>query len=90
LTGGFWYIAVVVQSYGNGIAPEVERLARFGIMIFAAVCDLMLILIAARIRNVMDDYMRSVARFQGDWVERSDPPMIFGFQDYSMISMYCA
>src|SRR5690606_10194529 len=35
LTGGFWYVAVVVESYGQSLDPMREQLARWALMIFA-------------------------------------------------------
>lgn len=87
LTGGFWYVAVVVAQYGQGLGPVREHLARWGLMVFAGLCDFALVCIAIRIRDVMDDYLIRVKRFEGDWwIEK--PPSLPWFKGYSMISMY--
>lgn len=49
LTGGFWYIAVIVSNYGEGLTGTSEALARFALMIFSGIANLALILIAVRI-----------------------------------------
>lgn len=50
LTGGFWYMALVVANYGRALGPVEESLARWGLMIFAGLCDLTLACIAIRVR----------------------------------------
>ena len=86
LTAGFWYVAVV-SEYGNTLGPLEEKLARFALMLFAGICDLVLVGIAIRIRDVMDDYLDRVRRFEGEWwTERT--PSIPMFKGYSMVSMY--
>lgn len=87
LTGGFWYVAVVVASYGQGLDPTLEHLARWALLIFAGLCDFTLVCIAIRIRDVMADFLERVRRFEGTWwTERS--PSLPLFREYSMISMY--
>lgn len=86
LTAGFWYIAVV-SDYGNTLDPLKEELARFALMLFAGVCDLWLVFIAVRIRDVMADYLDRVKRFEGDWWSERSPSLFF-FRDYAMISIY--
>ncbi len=87
LTGGFWYVAVVVANYGHALGGVEERLARWGVMVFAGLCDLVLVCIAIRIRDVMSDYLDRVKRFEGDWWSERTPSLPI-FRDYSMISMY--
>lgn len=87
LTGGFWYVAVVVASYGNALGPVREHLARWGVMVFAGLCDFALVCIAIRIRDVMTDYLDRVRRFEGHWWTERTPKRLW-FRNYSMISMY--
>lgn len=87
LTGGFWYVAVVVANYGRALGPVEESLARWGLMIFAGLCDLTLACIAIRVRDVMADYLDRVRRFEGIWWTDRTPSLPI-FRDYSMISMY--
>ncbi|GAA0386966.1 hypothetical protein GCM10009093_12240 [Brevundimonas terrae] len=88
LTGGFWYIAVVVASYGS-LTDELESLARCLVMTFAGLCNVMLVLIAIRVRDVMRAYEASLKTYAGTaWPDttRGRVPLL---GDYSMIAMYC-
>lgn len=88
LTGGFWYIAVVVESYGS-LAPELDSLARCLVMTFAGLCNVMLVLIAIRVRDVMRAYEKPLKAYAGTaWPDTSRGrfPLL---GDYSMIAMYC-
>lgn len=87
LTGGFWYIAVVV-SYGNSLATELDAWARFLVMVFASICDFMLVLIAFRIRDVMSGYQEQIALFEDRWWPQERPRSFLWYRNYSMISMY--
>lgn len=87
LTAGFWYVAVVVENYGQSLDPTREQLARWALMIFAGLCNFALVSIAIRIRDVMDDYLNRVRRFEGTWWTERTPSLPW-FRDYSMISMY--
>lgn len=87
LTGGFWYVAVVVSTYGHALGSVDEGLARWGLMMFAGLCDVMLVCIAIRIRDVMADYLERVRRFEGEWWTERTPSLPW-FKDYSMISIY--
>lgn len=85
LTGGFWYIAVVVASYGS-LSAELENLARCLVMTFAGLCNVMLVLVAIRVRDVMRAYEEPLKTYAGDaWPDTSHGR----FGDYSMIAMYC-
>jgi hypothetical protein len=88
LTGGFWYIAVVIKTYG-ALGAGYENLARFCLMMFAGVCNLMLILIAIRVRDVMRAYETPLREYAaGAWPDTSRGRVPF-LGDYSMIGMYC-
>lgn len=86
LTAGIWYVAVV-SDYGDTLSPVREALARFSLMIFAGICDVALVCIAIRIRDVMTDYLDRVKRFEGEWWTEYGPSLPM-FRDYSMISLY--
>lgn len=89
LTGGFWYIAVVVQKYGPLSVP-LENLARFSLMVFCALCNMMLVLIAIRVRDVMRAYEVPLKAYAGaSWPDTTKGKLPW-FGDYSMIGMYCA
>ena len=89
LTGGFWYIAVVIQNYGP-LTPPMESLARFAVMVFCGLCNLMLILIAIRVRDVMRAYEAPLMLYAGaDWPNTTKGRLPW-LGDYSMIGMYCA
>jgi hypothetical protein len=88
LTGGFWYVAVIVSQYGDGLSAANEALARFALMIFAGIADLALILIAVRIRGVMMGYQVKLSAFAPSEWPVSSNEKILGFIDYSMISIY--
>lgn len=87
LTAGFWYVAVVVTNYGQGLDPTREQLARWALMVFAGICNFALVCIAIRTRDVMADYLDRVRRFEGVWWTERTPSLPW-FRDYSMISMY--
>ena len=87
LTGGFWYVAVVIANYGEGLDPLMERLARWALLIFAGLCDFMIVAIAIRIRHVMTDYLDRVQRYEGEWWSERAPERP-NLKNYSMISMY--
>lgn len=88
LTGGFWYIAVVIKSYG-ALSPGYESLARFCLMMFAGICNCMLVLIAIRVRDVMRAYEKPLEGYAGRaWPDTSGGRVPF-LGNYSMIGMYC-
>lgn len=87
LTGGFWYVAVV-QKFPAGTEPHQEAIARFALMIFATIANLMLVRISIRIRDVMSDYWKKLEGFMGVHAPEKAAPNRFVFGDYSMISMY--
>jgi hypothetical protein len=87
LTGGFWYVAVV-QHFSGRLDPELEATARFALMIFAAIANVMLIFISIRIRDVMKSYQDKVMEFMDIWKPDSAKQSFLWYRDYSMISMY--
>lgn len=89
LTGGFWYVAVIVKDYGDGLSAETQALARFALMIFAGIANIALILIATRIRGVMSGYQDKLQAYAGsDWPSSFNQKLFFNRVDYSMISIY--
>jgi hypothetical protein len=90
LTGGFWYVAFI-QHLSPTLSPHLEATARFLLMIFAAIANFMLVLIAIRIRDVMRGYQRKFEAFSGqDSQSKKEEIGAFRFRNYSMISMYSA
>jgi len=90
LTGGFWYVAFI-QHLAPSLGPQLEATARFLLMMFAAIADFMLVLIAIRIRDVMRGYQRKFEAFSGqDGQNKMVGVGALRFRNYSMISMYAA
>ncbi|KQP48184.1 hypothetical protein ASF31_02270 [Brevundimonas sp. Leaf280] len=88
LTGGFWYIAVVIKSYG-ALGPGYESLARFCLMMFACMCNVMLVLIAIRVRDVMRAYETPLSAYAASEWPKTGRGRVPFLGDYSMIGMYC-
>jgi hypothetical protein len=88
LTAGLWYVAVVVNNYGDGLSPLMEQLARFALMVFAGISNFALVWIAIRVRDVMSGYLQSIKRFEGEWWVERGRPSFFWLEEYSMVSMY--
>src|SRR5262245_14099807 len=75
VTGGLWFAAGVTQN----IDPQI----RFGLLIFAVVCNVFLSCVAFRIRSVMDSYLNRLEEFEPAAYAKAPPHVV------SMISMYC-
>lgn len=84
LTGGLWFAAGVTKD----IAPEI----RLFLLIFAGLCNLALILVTIRTRDVFHSYMERIKAFHPDRFASGKPsdPKVPALGDYSMISIYCA
>ena len=84
LTGGLWFAAGVTEN----IAPEI----RFLLLIFAGFCNLALILVTIRTRDVFHSYLECLKAFHPDGFASGKPtnPKVLALGDYSMISIYCA
>lgn len=89
LTGGFWYIAVVIENYGP-LTAGMENLARFSLMSFCGFCNLMLILVAFRVRDVMRAYIKPLSGYAGGGWPDTDKGGLPWLGANSMIGIYCA
>ncbi|MBT3028827.1 MAG: hypothetical protein KME48_16850 [Candidatus Thiodiazotropha sp. (ex Ctena orbiculata)] len=83
LTGGLWFAAGVTEN----IAPEI----RFLLLIFAGFCNLALILVTIRTRDVFHSYLECIKAFHPASFASGKPidPKVPFLCDYSMISIYC-
>lgn len=84
LTGGLWFAA---GATGN-IPPPI----RFLLLIFTGFCNLALILVTIRIRDVFHSYLEQIKAFHPSCYVTGKPknPKVPGLGAYSMISIYCA
>lgn len=84
LTGGLWFAAGVTEN----IAPEI----RFLLLIFAGFCNLALVLVTIRTRDVFHSYLECLKAFHPAGFASGKPsnPKVPALGDYSMISIYCA
>lgn len=83
LTGGLWF--------GAGVTEDLQQEIRFGLLMFSGFCNLALIFVALRIRDVLHHYFEGIKKFhEASYVsgKPKEPKVPFG--DYSMISIYCA
>ena len=83
LTGGLWFAA--------GVTERPDDVIRFSILLFAGVCNIVLIFAAIRIRDVIESYFIRIKEFnQGSYATgKSDKSMLPCLGDYGMICMYC-
>ena len=83
LTGGLWFAAGVAEN----IAPEIRLL----LLIFAGFCNLALILVTIRTRDVFHNYLERIKAFHPASYANGKPsaPKVSGLGDYSMVSIYC-
>ena len=84
LTGGLWFVAALTK--------EVDSTIRFGLLFFAGICNLALVLAAFRIRDVLESYFEKLRAFNEASYASGSPaqPVLGIFGNYSMISIYCA
>ena len=84
LTGGLWY--------GAAIAQGVDTLVRFGLLIFAGISNIALILSAYRIRDVMTGYLEKIEEYNPASYVGGRPvrPTLPRLGNYAMISIYSA
>lgn len=82
LTGGLWY--------GSTIVEDTQDPARFGILCFAAICNLLLVFAAMRIRDVLEGHLEKIREFHRYWYAGGGPqkPMLPWLKSYSMITIY--
>lgn len=83
LTGGLWFAA--------GAIKHLDPMIRFGILLFAGLCDIALALAALRIRDVFSSYLECIKRFSLDGFAKGEPenPKVPRLGKYSMVSIYC-
>ncbi len=84
LTGGLWFAA--------GVTEDLNTHIRFGLLLFAGLCNIALILAAFRIRDVFHSYLERIKQFHPPSFASAKPdsPKVRRLGDYSMISIYCA
>jgi len=84
LTGGLWFAA--------GVTEDIPHVIRFLLLLFTGFCNLALILVTIRIRDVFHSYLEQIKAFRPDSYVTGKPrsPKVPGLGDYSMISIYCA
>lgn len=84
LTGGLWF--------GAGATENLDVAIRFGLLILAGFSNLALILIAYRIRYVMESYLDRIEKFHLASFAGGSPrnPGLPWLGSYSMIAIFCA
>lgn len=83
LTGGLWF--------GAGVTEDIAAEIRFGLLLFAGFCDLGLVLIAFRTRDVLHSYLEKIEEYYPPAYASGRPSApIIDFADYSMIATYCS
>jgi hypothetical protein len=83
LTGGLWF--------GAGITENLLSEIRFGLLLFAGICNIALILAALRIRDALESYFEKIRPFHEESFASGKPksPKLPLLGSYSMISIYC-
>ena len=84
LTGGLWYGAAVAERVGD--------VASFGALVFAAICNLCLVLAALRVRDVLRSYLEKAEEFHPTGFANGVPkkPMLRCVGENTMIRIYSA
>lgn len=82
LTGGLWFAA--------GVTEKMQNPLRFGLLIFAGLCDIGLVLVILRVRDVFHSYLEKAKAFHPEsFVEgRPASPKMGRLGDYSMVTVY--
>lgn len=83
LTGGLWFAA--------GINEDISEQIRFLLLLFAGFCNLALVLVIIRIRDVFHSYLERIESFHPPSFVTGRPkkPRVPCLGDYSLISIYC-
>jgi hypothetical protein len=83
LSGGLWFAA--------GAIKDVPPAIRFLLLLFTGFCNLALILVTIRIRDVFHSYLEQIKAFHPSSFVTGRPtnPRAPGLRDYSMITIYC-
>lgn len=84
LTGSLWFAA--------GLQIDLDKEIRFGLLLFAGLCNLALVLAAIRIRDVFQSYIDRMEEFYPPAFAGGRPqkPRLPWLGNYSMIGIYCA
>ena len=82
LTGGLWFAA--------GVTEKMQTPMRFGLLIFAGLCDIGLVLAILRVRDVFHSYLEKVRAFHPPGFAEGRPknPKMGRLGDYSMVTVY--
>jgi hypothetical protein len=82
LTGGLWYAATIAQG--------VDLFIKSGLLIFAGISNIALILSAYRIRDVMNNYLEKIREYDPYSFASGRPstPSLPSLGSYSMIIIY--
>ncbi len=82
LTGGLWFAA--------GITEKMQTPTRFGLLVFAGVCNIGLVLAILRVRDVFNSYLEKLRIFhEPSFVDgRSANPRMGRLGAYSMVTVY--
>lgn len=82
LTGGLWFAA--------GLTEKLQPNMRFGLLLFAWLCDIGLVLAMIRVRDVFHSYLEKLKEFNPDSYVQGRPakPAIGRLGAYSMVAVY--
>lgn len=82
LTGGLWFAA--------GVTEKMQTPMRFGLLIFAGLCNIGLVLAILRVRDVFHSYLEKLKTFHPpSYVDgRPTSPKMGRLGDYSMVTVY--
>jgi hypothetical protein len=82
LTGGLWF--------GAGVTENLLSEIRFGLLLFAGICNIALVLAVIRIRDAMQSYLEQIEKFHKESFASGKPknPRMPKLGSYSMISIY--
>ena len=83
-TGGLWFAA--------GASPKMELVMRFGLLMFAGICDIGLVLAILRVRDVFHSYLEKIREFNPPSYAdgRPEKPKIVRLGAYSMVTVYAS
>jgi hypothetical protein len=85
LTGGLWF--------GAALTSNVDATIRFGLLLFAGICDIALALAIFRIRDVLESYLQKVREFREASYAAghpTEPKLGKRFGGYSMVTLYAS
>lgn len=82
LTGGLWF--------GAGAVESLDEVIRFGLLLFAGLSNLVLVLACIRIRDVLASYFEKIAEFDPTSAASGRPQRakLGQLGNYSMITLY--